>query len=397
MRFARMALIGSASLAVGVVAEARTAFEATDIVLPALRPRATVVRAEALQPAPQVEGCGSTPISCKTDVRGRLSGGDCLSSNGTFFDIYAFPGPAQELVTVTVRSLSVTYTNAWVNLVPPPSDTSMAPLISGGPAATVRYTLPVTGAWLAQAGTNDRFASGDYLLEMTCDDAPPPSPQLACVEQELLCGQQANWELSSTSCIASSDPTRFYALYRVYGVGGDTLTMRLTSSAFDPQFGIYEFAQSGLALAQSTASNATTDTLTFPVPHNGFYDIGVTSGNAHGTGQYVLTLGCVSSGCLTPIITRQPEDVTVPRFANAPLSVEATALGDIDYEWFDAAGAQPNVGSGPKITTTPVTAPHTYFVTATTPCGTATSRLVHVQPAAVDPPPPLPRHRAARH
>ncbi|HXH38698.1 MAG TPA: hypothetical protein VNN08_08725, partial [Thermoanaerobaculia bacterium] len=396
MPFARMALIGVATLALGVAAEARTASGAMDIVLPAPHPRPAAVGAEALRPAPQFDGCGSTAISCNTELRAQLFTGDCLASNGTLFDEYVFTGEAQELVTATVRPLSATYTNAWVGFIPPPSDTALSPLISGGPAATVRYSLPVTGTWRLQLGTNDRFALGDYLLDMACDDSPPPSPQLACVEQDLLCGQQATWELSSLSCIASSDPNRVYAMYRVYGVGGDTLNIRLTSSAFDPQFGIYEFAQSSTALAQSSFLNPTTDTMAFPVPHNGFYDILVTSGNVHGAGQYTLALDCSSSGCLTPIITQQPQDVTVQPLSSASLTVQATALGDVDYEWFDAAGAHPNVGSGPRFGTPPVTAPHDYYVTATTPCGTTQSRTVHVQPA-VQPPPVPPRHHAVRH
>ena len=400
MRFARIALIGVASLAIGMVAEALPASGAPGIVLPAPHPRPAALGGEALRPAPQLEGCGSTPIACNTDVRGQLLGGDCLSTRISFYDEFVFQGTAQELVTATVRPLSPSYTNAWISFVVPPSDTALAPLISGGTAATVRYVLPVQGTWRLQAGTNDRFAAGDYILEMNCDDSAPLSPQLACVEQDLLCGQQATWELSSRSCIAPSDPNRFYAAYRVYGLAGDTLTVRLTSSAFDPQFAIYEFAQSSVALAQSSALNVTTDTLTFPVPHNGFFDIVVTSGNAQGKGQYVLTLDCNRSGCLTPIFTRQPEDATVPPLSTALLTVQATALGDVDYEWFDADGAQKNVGSGPRYATVPVTAPHNYFVTATTPCGTAKSRIVRVQPAVVDPPPPpppLPRHRAARH
>ena len=397
MPLARMALIGLVSLALGMVAEARTPSGAMDIVLPAPHQRPAAVGAEALRPAPQFDGCGSTPISCDTEVRAQLFPGDCLSSNISLFDEYVFTGNAQDLVTVTVRPLVTSYTNAWASFVVPPSSTAMAPLISGGPAATVRYSLPVFGTWRLQVGTNDRIAVGDYLLDMACDFSPPPSPQTACVEQELLCGQQATWELSSLSCITSSDPNRFYSMYRVWGVGGDTLMIRLTSSAFDPQFAVYELAQSSSLIAQSSALNATTDTLNFSVPHNGFYDIAVTSGNVHGIGQYVLALDCNSSGCLTPIITKQPEDVTVPPLSSPLLSVEATALGDVDYIWYSATGAQPIVGSGPRFGTPPVTGPLDYYVTATTPCGTVQSRIVHVQPAAVELPPPPPRHRAARH
>jgi hypothetical protein len=397
MRIARIALISTAFLVVGVAAEARTAPGATDVVLPAPHARPAAIGAGSLRPVPSLEGCGSTPILCNTDVHGQLLGGDCLSTNISFYDEFVFQGIYQELVTATIRPLSPSYTNAWIGFVPPPSDTALSPLISGGVAATVRYVLPVQGTWRMQAGTNDRNAQGDYIFEMNCDESAPPSPQLACIEQDLLCGQQATWELSSQSCIAPSDPTRFYAMYRIWGVAGDTLLMRLTSSAFDPQFAIYEFAQSAVALAQSSALNATTDQLTYSVAHNGFYDIVVTSGNAHGTGQYTLALDCSRSGCLIPIITKQPEDVIVPQFANASLTVDSTALGDVDYEWFDADGAQNNVGFGKKYATVPITSPHNYFVTATTPCGTAKSRIVHVQPAPPPPPATPPRHHAVRH
>ncbi|HXA17830.1 MAG TPA: hypothetical protein VN380_12610 [Thermoanaerobaculia bacterium] len=399
MRFARMALFCFVSLGMGVAAEAAASGPA-DIVLPAPHPRPAAVGAAVRQPVRLLEGCGSTPVSCNTDIRGQLAGGDCLAANITLYDEFVFQGIAQELVTATVRPLDPNYGNAWIGLVPPPSDASLSPLLSGGVAATVRYFLPAQGTWRIQAGTNDRFGAGQYLFEMNCDTSPPPSPQLACVEQDLLCGQQATWDLSSQSCVAASDPTRFYAMYRVWGVIGDTLNIRLTSSAFDPQFAIYEFSQTSVALAQSSALNATTDTMSFSVPHNDFYDIVVTSGNAHGSGQYTIGLDCSRSGCLIPIFTQQPEDVVVPRNTNASLTVQSTALGDVDYEWFDADGAQNNVGSGPKYATVPITTPHRYFVTATTPCGTATSRVVQVAPA-VDPPPPppppTPRHRAARH
>jgi len=393
-----MALFGVLSLGMGVAAEASAPGPA-DIVLPSPHPRPVTAGAILRQPVPLLEGCGSTPVSCNTDVRGRLASGDCLSTNISFYDEFVFQGEAQALVTATVRPLDSSYDLPWIGFVPPPSDTSLSPLISGGVAATVRYILPVQGTWRIQAGTNDRFAAGQYLFEMNCDTSPPPSPQLACVEQDLLCGQQATWDLSSLSCVSSSDPTRFYAMYRVWGVAGDTLNIQLMSSAFDPQFGVFEFSQTTVALAQSSALNATTDTLSFSVPRTDFYDIVVTSGNAHGTGQYTLALDCNRSGCLIPIITKQPEDVVVPVNTNAVLSVESTALGDIDYEWFDADGAHNNVGSGPKYATVPITTPHNYFVTATTPCGTATSRIVHVQPADLKPPPPPPppRHHAVRH
>ena len=372
---------------------------AADIVLPAPHPRPAAVESGALRPAPLVEGCGSTPISCNSDAHGQLVNGDCLAANVTLYDEYVFNGGQQELVTATVRPLSAGYTNAWIGFVAPPSGTSLPPVISGGPAATVRYALPIQGNWRVQLGTNDRFAAGDYLLRMACDDTPPPSTQIECIEQDLLCGQQATWELSSLSCIAPSDPNRFYSTYRVWGAIGDTLNMRLTSSAFDPQFAIYDLSQSSTALAQSTLLNPTTDTLSFSVPRNAFYTIVVTSGNLHGTGQYTLALDCVRSGCLIPIITKEPVDTAVPPFANATLSVEANSIGDIEYEWHEATGAQNTVGFGTKYVTVPITAPHDYYVIASTPCGTATSRIVHVRPVVIDPPPPPPppRHRAAKH
>src|SRR3954471_13944424 len=198
MRFARMMLIVVLTLALctaAVAADARSG--AMEIVLPAPHPRPAAVESGVLRPAPLLEGCGSTPISCNTDAHGQLINGDCLAANVTLYDEYVFDGAAQELVTATVRPLSAGYTNAWAGFVAPPSGSSLPPLISGGPAATVRYALPIQGTWRVQLGTNDRFAAGDYLLRMACDETPPPSTQIECIEQDLLCGQQATWELSS--------------------------------------------------------------------------------------------------------------------------------------------------------------------------------------------------------
>ena len=323
LRFARMTSIVVATLTLctaGVAADVRTG--AADIILPAPHPRPASVDAGALRPAPLVEGCGSTPIACNTDAHGQLINGDCLAANVTLYDEYVFDGAAQELVTATVRPLSAGYTNAWIGFVAPPAGSVLPPLISGGPAATVRYALPIQGAWRVQLGTNDRFAAGEYLLRMACDDSAPPSTQIECIEQELLCGQQATWELSSLSCIAPSDPNRFYATYRVWGVIGDTLNIRLTSSAFDP----VRHLQSG-ELVDGTGA------VVGPERDDGYAELLRSQqrllhnrgdvGNLHGTGQYTLALDCARSGCLIPIITKEPEDVAVPPFGNATLTVAA--------------------------------------------------------------------------
>src|SRR5258708_4613556 len=126
MRFARMALISVVSLGIGVAAEARAASGPTDIVLPAPHPRPAAEGASVRQPVPLLEGCGSTPVSCNTDVRGQLAGGDCLSANISFFDEFVFQVNIQELVTATFRPLNASFDNAWIGFIPPSSDPSLS-------------------------------------------------------------------------------------------------------------------------------------------------------------------------------------------------------------------------------------------------------------------------------
>lgn len=345
---------------------------------------------QTFAPRTLADGCVTSPIVCNSTSRGRLAVGDCTFSDGTFFDAWRFSGSAGQYVTAMVYPLSSLLTNQTIILAPPTTDASTPPQLWGGKAAAVSYVLSSTGAWALGVGTRDLFASGDYIVALTCEPDPDPSEPQSCVYQDILCGQTGAWFLASQSCRFESDPNRVYAVFTIYGVAGDLLNVELVATAFEPLFAIYDAEQGGAPLATSQSATSTKDTLNYQLPHEGYFDVLVTSNNNQGVGFFTLTVNCLNSGCLPPLLVEQPADRVVPFGSRATLNAFAVAVRGLQYTWFDRSGLPVAIGTGATFITPPVIARQSYSVTARVPCGSVESRLFTVSPAAA-------RRRPVRH
>jgi hypothetical protein len=252
----------------------------------------------------------------------------------------------------------------------------------------VSYVVSTSGIWSFVAATHDLFGSGDYTVHTWCgpDDAPQ-EPQ-NCISQYLLCGQTAAWNLTNQSCRFSNDATHVYSDFAFYGVAGDFVQLELISGEFSPILGVYD--EAGSQVTVSSPASSTRDVASFTVPKNGMYDIVVTSKSSVAVGFYTLSMKCSSSGCLTPYIRRQPLNTTVPWGSRATLEVPVDSIGPMAYSWYDARGLPLLVAQSQTYTTPPITAPQSYYLVATSPCGSAQSRAFTLTPQPS-------RSRAVRH
>lgn len=90
--------------------------------------------------------------------------------------------------------------------------------------------------------------------------------------------------------------------------------------------------------------------------------------------------------CTTPVITSQPQDITILRSSRATLRVVASGSGPLSYQWYRGTSpstASPIAGATKSTYTTPLlTRTASYWVRVKGPCGTAASRTVKVTVSA---------------
>jgi hypothetical protein len=330
-------------------------------------------------PRPDVEGCAFTAISCNSVATGRLASGDCTTA-GSFTDFFVFHGTAGDYVEATIRALSPSLTKPLIGILPPAGDASKTPVIYGGKGgATVGFVIGTTGNWTLAAGTDDLFGSGDYAVELACQRDPAPSEPHNCFALPLLCNQTAEWSLTNESC-RFNDGRAVYQDFVIQGVAGDVLNVDMTATGFTPLFAIYSADYARVASASLVAGHAKA---TFFVPTSGEYHILTTSNDDLKTGPFSVTVSCGLSGCLSPLILQQPAaNIVVPYGQRATLTGSANATADVQFEWFDARDIPTSVGHGATFQTPAVTAKQTYYYTARTACGQASSGLITVAPSS---------------
>lgn len=311
------------------------------------------------------------------DIRGRLEAGDCRLLDGAWMDAYHFRGRRGQVVVVTVRPLDESYAKPRLTLSPPDSGDLRPPTVAGGTGgATVRYRLDGDGTWAIVVTTDDLFGSGDYVLHFNryADDAPPDVPQ-SCIPQTLLCGQTAEWQLSSESCRLVADE-RAYAEFSIYAVHGDTLTFTQQSLAFAPIAALYR--GNDVAPVATSESGDRSTTLVYFVTQSGWHRfVATTSGDHLSTGRFTVTLNCHASGCTSPYFVIPPADRTiVPRGTPATISFVADAVGGFTARLLDASDLSPSgAATSSQIQTPPITHAQSFVLELNNACGMTSAPL----------------------
>jgi hypothetical protein len=330
--------------------------------------------------------CISGTISCNTVVAGALEPGDCTVRDGAYIDFLTFAGQQGDEVVFTVRPASPSYLEPAITIAPPTGDTTKTPITAGGYAATLWFRLTSTGTWGISVGTKTPSSIGEYYVSMDCYAPTPGAPQ-ACIQQDILCGQQQLANLTSQSCHFTNSP-RPYQLHSIYGVAGDTMQIQIESQDFGPVFGIYSGAT---LLASSPAPSDGMSYLSWVVPSTGFYYILGAANSDTATGSYILTVGCTKSGCVYPAFLTQPQTKHVAYGGTTTITVPYHALGPVDFDLVDSRGTVVSHSTTATLTTSALTRTDQYFVRINNPCGNAKSSTFQL---IVDAPP---RRRVAGH
>ncbi|MFL6333278.1 MAG: S8 family serine peptidase [Pyrinomonadaceae bacterium] len=118
---------------------------------------------------PTPSTCASSPITFGQTVSGTLANTDCLLSDGSFFDSYAFEGATGQQVAVALASTNF---DTYLFLTGPnglvvDDDDGGSGLNSRIPAGTGFFTLPSAGTYTILANSFAPNATGDYSLSLT--------------------------------------------------------------------------------------------------------------------------------------------------------------------------------------------------------------------------------------
>jgi hypothetical protein len=324
--------------------------------------------------------CVTTPIACGDVLHGALTASDCKSAEGAPEDSLVFSGSVGQYVR------AVLYASPWradLALMPPMAGVPSPRVAGGMGCGAAAYVLPLSGTWRLAIGGRDLPPTADYVVALSCH-ATTFGDRPDCLEQSLLCGQTAEWTLTSKSCDYNDSPGRFYAEYLFLGKAGEIFAADAESADFPPRIAVYDAAKLGDPIAASNSVTNTVDSIIYVLPYTGLYQVFVTSRrvSAVRVGRFKLTVrDCPSPGCLPPVIAEQPADVAVPYGARAMLSATALGLGPLRYTWSDRTYLPtPPFVVSQRFTTPPMTARTSFAVTVDAPCDSVDSRVVTVTP-----------------
>jgi hypothetical protein len=299
--------------------------------------------------------CVSTNLQCGA----RVNASGCTR--------FTFEGQSDSVIGATMRPLDISLSNPRLTLeVPVPG--FHPPIVNGGQTATLRYILPAYGMYVVQAETD---SPGRYLFALDCRPITTPGIPRDCVRQDLGGGERVQWELTNDAC-RDPDPAHLASAFFFYGVAGDPVTFTLKSS-FPPHL---DFYGANIYPIRRVDGEVTT----FVPPVSGPYYVEPSSTQ---TGTYELTMSARLSGCVRPLIVRQPDDVAVPYGSRATLrggDISASG-GGLLFEWLDMQALPVIVSNSEQLTTPPVTLPQYYALRATNACGSVTTRMIVVSPA----------------
>jgi hypothetical protein len=219
----------------------------------------------------------ATTYSIGAVVAGTLSTSDCQFSDGSYVDFYGVSVPINAYLFNESASFD-TYLLLYSSTGDP---IAVNDDFNGTTNSTIKALIP-TGNYLLGASSFDAAVTGPYNLSSSITSSSIDN----CEDVFVARGIQTTQTLLATDCANSS----FYSddMF-IYLAAGQTLTVTMTSTAFDAYLEIYN--EAGLVASNDNISAATTDAkLTYTSPTGSLYLISPTSALAGATGSYTITI-----------------------------------------------------------------------------------------------------------
>ena len=332
--------------------------------------------ARAQEIAANASGCVATTLSCGQRLTGALAPGDCTLSDGTYYDVFRFNGTAGQVVTAFMRPLSATFTKPGLLIMPPASDSSKTPAVYGGAETQVSYKLASSGSWSIAVVTEDPFATGSYVVDLSCGGSATQPANQNCVVQTLSCKQNARWYMTNQSCRFSNNSS-IYQDFKFYGLAGQLVDVFMISADFIPSFAVWsealrKYIDIDGQYFYSAGNSKLQETLRLPA--TGQYRIIASPHDDFKVGFFVLSLECISDGCLSPLLlTQPPATQTVAAGSSVTLVFpEVSGSAPVARKWVDRVGIVQSLSG--TFTTGPLTQSATFYAYASNACGEEISK-----------------------
>jgi S1-C subfamily serine protease len=200
-----------------------------------------------------------------------------LPMDNSYFDLYSFEGKAGQQVTIEMKSQDI---DSYLILLGS-NQREIAQDDDGGGNKNARLvvTLPVDGTYYIIANSYDARENGNYTLELR-ETTATRSNRIILREEGIL-GQG--------SSVLPSDGS-LYREYRFEGQAGQSVSISLESSDFDPYVAVFTPDSQLLGENDDVSDSSKNAFVSVTLPITGPYRVVVNSFDASGRGRYILTV-----------------------------------------------------------------------------------------------------------
>lgn len=255
-------------------------------------------RPSAQTPAPTAQAAGA--LTSGRPVRGQLARGDDTLQSGEYADEFTFPVRRGQTYELTLSSAAF---DPYLLVRGPgglSEDNDDDPAARGSHDSRLRFTAPADGQVEVSATSYEPGETGPYVLTLGGVAArPAPSPAaVAASDRSIRVGQTLDGRLGAGD--RQLDSGEYINSYVLHGRRGQTLDLRLTSTAFDPYVGISGPGDFSAFNDDDPAVNdGRNSRLVVTLPADGDYRITATSYASGEQGAYRLAV-LDGTGAATP-------------------------------------------------------------------------------------------------
>jgi len=207
-----------------------------------------------------------------------------LPVDNSFFDLYTFEGKAGQQVTIDMKSSDID--SYLILLGPDQREISQDDDGGGQKDAQIVATLPTDGTYTLLANSYEARQSGSYTLELKGSDPsqnPPPAPE----SKNIILREEG--VLDQTASVLESDNS-LYREYNFEGRAGQSVTITLESSEFDPYLALFAPNKRLITENDDVDDQSKNAAITVTLPVTGTYRVIVNAYDAKGRGRYTLTI-----------------------------------------------------------------------------------------------------------
>lgn len=287
-------------------------------------PQRPVTRPSAQTQAPGPQG-GNT-LTAGRPVRGQLARGDDTLQSGEYADEFTFTARRGQTYELTLASSAF---DPYLLVRGPgglSEDNDDDPGARGSRDSRIRFTAPADGVVEVSATSYEPGETGAYTLTLGGAAARPAASAAAASDRAIRVGQTLDGRLAPGD--RQLDSGEYINSYVLQGRRGQTLDLRLTSTAFDPYVGISGPGDfSAFNDDDPAVDDGRNSRLVVTLPADGAYRITATSYASGEQGAYRLAV-LDGTGAATPA----PPAVRPSERASADgrIAIGQTVSGSLD-------------------------------------------------------------------